>query len=164
MVVIVILGIIGTVAIPKFINLSSDANTALILNLAGTIKSANSLVYSKSVIAGNEKQLRVEDAPYVINSAGESININKGYVIAQWADALENLLDIDVVYAKDFDGSTWIYRSWSDDKIEFSPPAAVIIDSAGYVLANPDCKLTYYNRLESSVTEYISFEINTDGC
>ncbi len=93
MVVIVILGILGTVAIPKFINLSSDANTALILNLAGTIKSANSLVYSKSVIAGNEKQLS-EDDPYVLNSAGESININKGYVLPGWTDALENLLDI----------------------------------------------------------------------
>ncbi|MEI6893516.1 MAG: prepilin-type N-terminal cleavage/methylation domain-containing protein [Colwellia sp.] len=156
-VVIVILAIIGAVALPKFINLSSDAKAALVLDLAGMIKSANNLVYSKSVMAGNDDQFKDpddEDKPYVLNSAGEPIKISRGHVLAEWNNALQNSLDIDAIYANDSDGSTWIYRVWTNGSIIFSPPGEMEINS--------NCNVTYYNDPET--TEDIYLETDTDGC
>ncbi|UAL45248.1 prepilin-type N-terminal cleavage/methylation domain-containing protein [Shewanella inventionis] len=51
-VVIIILGILAVVAAPKFINLKSDAVIANLNGLQGALKSANTLVYSKAVLAG----------------------------------------------------------------------------------------------------------------
>ncbi|MEI6858901.1 MAG: type II secretion system protein [Shewanella sp.] len=161
-VVIIILGILGAVAVAKLTNLSPDAKTAIVLNLAGTIKSMNSLVYSKSVIAGNEDQ-QVSDPTnplsyYVLNSSGERIYINKGYVLAQWDDALENLLDIDVVYVGDYvgesDRSKWSYRALlggSGGEITFYPP--------GEMEEGSNCKVTYYNTGEDT-----EIEVETGDC
>jgi len=53
-IVILILGILAAVAIPKFINLSSDANTAATKGVAGALSSANAINYAaRSVNAAN---------------------------------------------------------------------------------------------------------------
>jgi len=51
-IVIVILGVLAVTAAPKFINLSSDANIAVLKSMGGTIKASGQLVYSKSTIQG----------------------------------------------------------------------------------------------------------------
>ncbi|XPF92601.1 type II secretion system protein [Colwellia sp. RE-S-Sl-9] len=48
-VVIVILGILSVTAFPKFINLTSDANTAIIKGAVGAIKSSVSLFKTKTI-------------------------------------------------------------------------------------------------------------------
>lgn len=53
-VVIVILGIMAAVAGPKFVNLQSDARTSVIRGVEGSLRSAATLVYSKSLIDGTE--------------------------------------------------------------------------------------------------------------
>jgi len=54
-IVIVILGILAVTAAPRFIDMSSDANKAVLKSLGGAMKSAGNLVYAKSVIAGTHK-------------------------------------------------------------------------------------------------------------
>lgn len=49
--VIVILGILAAVAIPKFIDLSSSASTAATQGIAGTISSASAINYSARAIS-----------------------------------------------------------------------------------------------------------------
>lgn len=53
-VVIVILGIMAAVAGPKFVDLQSDARLSVIRGVEGSIRSAATLVYSKSLIDGTE--------------------------------------------------------------------------------------------------------------
>lgn len=53
-VVIIILGILAVTAAPKFINLQTDARIATLKGVEGALKGANSLVYSKALIAGEE--------------------------------------------------------------------------------------------------------------
>lgn len=53
-VVIVILGILAAVAAPKFMDLQKDARVSALQGLAGNIKSAINLTYSKSVLKGDE--------------------------------------------------------------------------------------------------------------
>jgi MSHA pilin protein MshA len=45
-IVIIILGLLAAVAVPKFIDLSSDAKTAATNSIAGAIASANSINYA----------------------------------------------------------------------------------------------------------------------
>ena len=51
-VVIVILGILAVSAVPRFINLQSDARAATLKALMGAVKSANSMILGKAVIHG----------------------------------------------------------------------------------------------------------------
>lgn len=45
-IVIVILGILGAVAIPQFVDLTSDAKTAAVQGVAGALASANAINYA----------------------------------------------------------------------------------------------------------------------
>lgn len=54
-VVIVIVGIMAAFAVPKFINLQSDARSSVIRGVEGSLRSAATLVYSKSLIDGTEQ-------------------------------------------------------------------------------------------------------------
>lgn len=51
-IVIVILGILGAVAVPKFVDLSKDARTAAVKALEGSMRSANAIVYAKAAVGG----------------------------------------------------------------------------------------------------------------
>lgn len=51
-VVIVILGILAATALPRFINISSDARVAALNGLAGGINAASSLAQSKYMVVG----------------------------------------------------------------------------------------------------------------
>ena len=52
-VVIVILGILAAVAIPKFVDLSGDAQTAALQGVAGAISSANTINFGARTITNN---------------------------------------------------------------------------------------------------------------
>jgi prepilin-type N-terminal cleavage/methylation domain-containing protein len=68
-VVIVILGILATTALPKFINLSSDSRKAALNGLAGSISSTVSLVHSKYIASG---------------STGPSVTMSDGSIVKVW--------------------------------------------------------------------------------
>lgn len=49
-VVIIILGILGAVALPKLINIQGDARMAVMRNVEGSMRAANALLYAKASI------------------------------------------------------------------------------------------------------------------
>lgn len=83
-VVIVILGILGAVALPKFVNLGGDARASVIKGLAGSLEAANSLVYAKAALAG---QL---GATGTVTVNGASISTVYGYAADLTATNLTN--------------------------------------------------------------------------
>ena len=50
-VVIVILGILAATALPKFVDLSSDARKSVIKGVSGSMASANAMIYAKAQAA-----------------------------------------------------------------------------------------------------------------
>jgi MSHA pilin protein MshA len=86
-IVIIILGLLAVVATPKFINLKSDALIANLNGLKGVLKSANTLVYSKAVLTGQEK---LEPGSVTVN--GATISTTIGY-ITPLADNIAKALD-----------------------------------------------------------------------
>lgn len=88
-IVIVILGILAVTAAPKFLNLAGDAKGGTLNAVKASLQSANAVVYSKAVLAGNQK------APTgTVNESGTNINVVYGYVSATQAD-VEAVLDLD---------------------------------------------------------------------
>jgi MSHA pilin protein MshA len=72
-VVIVILGILAAFAIPRFISLETDARTASIRGLAGTVKSASALAHALAV-ARNQT-----GATGTVQMEGQNVGLVHGY-------------------------------------------------------------------------------------
>lgn len=69
-VVIAIIGILAAFAVPRFVALESEARTATVQALAGSVRSAAALAHSTSVVQG---------APATISMEGQTINMTNGY-------------------------------------------------------------------------------------
>lgn len=81
--VIVILGILAAVAVPKFIDLSSDAKLAATQGVAGAINSAFAVNYAV-VAANSTKGTRITAAAQDVSAAANSIlagGIPAGYTV-----------------------------------------------------------------------------------
>ena len=72
--VIVILGILAAVALPKFADLQGDARAASIQGASGAMNSAMTIVHSQSLVNGTESA-----ATSTVTLEGTSIDIVYGY-------------------------------------------------------------------------------------
>lgn len=72
-VVIVILGILAAVAVPRFVNLQSDARTAVLRGMEGSVRGAASLIYAQA-LAQNQA-----GATGTVTVEGQSIALVFGY-------------------------------------------------------------------------------------
>ncbi len=92
-VVIVILGVLAVTAAPKFINLQDDARTATLQGVKAAMESAAAMVYSKSLIKGNQGELSTATpAPTITLPDGSLIRIHYGFpnvVVSDWEKLLE---------------------------------------------------------------------------
>jgi len=81
-VVIVILGILSAVAVPKFVNLTDDSRRAVMEGLMGSIKSATTMVHSKALIANKTTGTETVEADgvfySVVNSYPATHNVGTG--------------------------------------------------------------------------------------
>ncbi|MGS0825155.1 type II secretion system protein [Shewanella sp. 0m-8] len=108
-VVIIILGILAVTAAPKFINLQSDARASTLQGIKGALQGANSLVFSKAAIAGEEKKggTAVGDLGKVNIGTGTDATTNYGYLIST-AEQLKNALDINISTDETVDADWYI--------------------------------------------------------
>ena len=84
--VIVILGILAATALPKFVNLSSDARTAAVQALEGSMRSTNSIIYAKASVQnqmGSPGNVQVNGA-FIVTAYG----------FASTATVLSSVMDI----------------------------------------------------------------------
>ncbi|WP_028762536.1 prepilin-type N-terminal cleavage/methylation domain-containing protein [Shewanella colwelliana] len=158
-VVIIILGILAVTAAPKFINLQSDARASTISGLEAAIKGADSLVHSKSLIAGNEKlAAAATGGPSVTVATGKTVSLNYGHATAVWADNLANILDISAATT----GTTaeWLYKEDSTTKSIYFYPQGQKDPTAATDAGT--CYVQYVNAL----TAYGPISVNkkVDGC
>ena len=105
-VVIAILGILAATALPKFINLSSEAKKSALDNVAGAVVSADSLVMSKANING------VTSSNLITNIPGTELYI-LGNHMSLAPEHLKSVMHFDgfvvTEYRKSISQSTFIY-------------------------------------------------------
>ncbi len=88
-IVIVILGILAVTAAPKFLDLSSDAKLATVNGVRAALQSANTVIYSKAVLAGEQKK-----STGSVGASGGPVALVFGYVQASSAEVTK-VLDLD---------------------------------------------------------------------
>lgn len=126
-VVIVILGILAATAAPKFINLQDDARTATLNAVKASMQSAATLVYSKSLIEGNQDTDGDDagGAPQV-NVNGALVDVTFGYPrddsAAEWTS---NFLEVDDNFTVAvIDNALVVYAGTLPTDVPVSPFAA----------------------------------------
>ncbi|WP_275709029.1 type II secretion system protein [Dechloromonas hankyongensis] len=88
-VVIVILGILSATALPKFIDLGSDARKSVVQAVEGSMRSANSMIYAKAASAGSLSGT----ASLTITGISGTVGVTNGF--ATDVTELKKVMDLD---------------------------------------------------------------------
>ena len=131
-IVIVILGILGAVAAPKFLNLQGDAYGANLNALKSSMESASTLANTKAILGGED---RGEGNSITINDNGVSsaVSIDNGYPAAT-VDGILQVLNIEADSKASAATTTkpYIYEEGTNE-FNLSPAAR----------QDDECKVTY---------------------
>ena len=100
-VVIIILGILGAVALPKLINLQGDARASVMKNVEGSMRAANAMVYAKASILGQTGAVgTLTQLQLGVQVPGGSMSLVRGY--AADATNLAEAMDLNTGANGDF--------------------------------------------------------------
>lgn len=154
-IVIVILGILAVVAAPRFINLSSDSNVAVLEGVGSAMLGGANLVYAKAIIQNVEAEAI---GNLDLDGDGiEDISTVFGYPSGNRTTGIANAVDLgdDWAYSDIFPGSALhVARS---SLAGFSG-----ISNNNIPITKTKCYLTY--RPPSSAGDPPTITFVTDGC
>lgn len=95
-VVIVILGILAATALPKFVDLSSDARSGVMKGVEASMRSANNMLFGKA--AANNLANQAASATNLVSTNGASVLLDYGYA----KNVTELIKVLDLSPATDF--------------------------------------------------------------
>jgi len=147
-IVIVILGILAATAAPKFIDLQGDAKGSTIQGVKAAIETATAGVHAKSLIAGNDTDLKA--AASTVTVAGATVEIGSGWPLATTAN-FTDLLDVDATAFDTAAGTT---------NIVISPAKATPLSAAAAITAS--CYAQYVESTNTNTKPAITAVIT--GC
>ncbi|MBB1437625.1 prepilin-type N-terminal cleavage/methylation domain-containing protein [Shewanella sp. SG41-4] len=150
-VVIIILGILAVVAAPKFINLKSDALIASLKGFQGALESANTLLYSKAVLSGQEK---LDPGSVTVN--GTTISTTLGYITSL---SVNVAVSIDGSFEVMTNANDTITADWGLYDVS---GGNVYIFPKGYDI-NGNCSLRYFVD-GTKPADPIFYALTTTGC
>ncbi|QFI39076.1 prepilin-type N-terminal cleavage/methylation domain-containing protein [Moritella marina ATCC 15381] len=90
-IIIIVLGILAAIAIPKFTNLSSDARLASLRGMEGAMRSGANLIHSKAVIIGADKDAITTDID------GVNMQLHSGYPVGNWINGIRYIVNLDAI-------------------------------------------------------------------
>ena len=130
-VVIVILGILAATVVPKYVDLTAEAHTATLEAVKGSLEGASALVYSKSIISGNQK----DSSATIILNDGDPLTIAFGYPVVprspeDYWRRLINLGDDFVISANNTGAILTIYPASMDEPDSLTSPCLVTFKGA----------------------------------
>ena len=152
-IVIVILGILAVTAAPKFLNLSSDAKISTVNGVKGALQSANAVLYSKAVLAGEQNK-----ATGSVTVDGVAIALVNGYVAATSTE-VPKVLDIEGGFTI-AQGTAGTYTS-SPANVTVAATDVVIYTGSAPTTASA-CMLVY--TAAASNTAKPTYQLVTSGC
>tara|TARA_R110000764_G_scaffold69924_7_gene144575 strand:- start:687 stop:1220 length:534 start_codon:yes stop_codon:yes gene_type:complete len=156
-IVIVILGTLAVTAAPKFLDLSGDANAAVLKSVGGAMQSAGKLVYAKAAIQGlNNSELGAVD----LNGDGVSdIETRYGYPSGSRnngiSKAMRDSFETDWIWSTDYQ-RTKVYLTFAS----LTHTSGAYVNQVPIVATN--CYLIYYRAVSVGLSPTI--EYTTSGC
>lgn len=148
-VVIVILGILAVTAAPKFMSLSSDARVSTLNGVKAALQSANSVVYSKAILASEQNKA----TGTVAIGGGVNVATAYGYTAADAAEVAK-VLDLDT------DDFTIEDDPVGSDPFTYIRPTSFTVGTTSPALTDL-CGVVYRAATSSSKPKY---EIAAGGC
>ncbi|MGB5855235.1 MAG: prepilin-type N-terminal cleavage/methylation domain-containing protein [Oceanisphaera sp.] len=141
-IVIVILGILGAVAAPKFLNLQGDAYSANVKSLAGSLQTAATLANTQAILEGKDQATDIDGkTPEKTVTGYENVKFINGYPIASKTatgilGALQSVpSEEDYVMAVSTAGAPY--------KLTLQPKARAASDSAATINNAKTCFVRY---------------------
>lgn len=122
-VVIVILGILAATALPRFINLSTDARIAALNGVAGAMRSAVALAQSRYIATGNTTATTVNMG---VGGAVQAVDVAAGTGIPAGTAA-----GIQAAMQNNADGFTFTCAAGNCTVIQTNGPAACLVSYTG---------------------------------
>ncbi len=144
-IVIVILGILAAVAIPKFVSLTKDAKVSAVKGFAGSLRAAANIVHAKWLIHGNNPVSVEGKDVYVDNLTGATV---PGYPLANSGTTTPG-----IVNAVDYDNGTFTVSD-SNNSTVFTYKNET----------NCSVTYTYVPNDTDNATSAPVVTINTSGC
>lgn len=141
-IVIIILGILSAVAVPKFIDIQTDARISSLNGVKASLEGGSTLIYSKAAIDGLEKE---GSGTKLDLGGGNEVDITYGY-----PDASET----GIIEAVELSTGDW---AWGDIDSVFS-----IYPSNESGTAPTDCHVTY--EVNTDITKRPIITVLSDGC
>ena len=136
--VIVILGILAATALPKFVDLGSDARKSAMKAVEGSMRTANSLIYAKAAVGNSLNGTTA--VPVNVSVSGAAVSTAYGF--AANATELAKVMDIGTDFTQ----------------------AATHIQHAG-ATAPATCRITYTAATSSTVPPtYAQTDATLSGC
>lgn len=136
-VVVIVLGVLASVALPKFINLQRDAKIATLSGIAGQLEEQSNIVHMKAMVDnipeqgecstdcnGHANWSITEGYYYILMADGSKLYIRDGYPYYRGANDTEfkpamGLIDSQFVFVEG--GSLKIIpRAWADKLVDIS--------------------------------------------
>jgi len=147
-VVILILGILSALALPKFINMGSDARTAKIQAIYGSVRAASQIVHAAAVV---RNQLGATGSVVVDNT---SITTVYGYPDLTTATG--------IVFAAGLDTNTTAASNQDQVTLDTTTLAGTLYIEPNGSTTMTSCKVTYTPAASATVPPVIS--VTTSGC
>ena len=118
-IVIVILGILAVSASPKFVEFTSDANESAMQGLAGSLKGAANVIYSKALVEGE-----ASSADQALTGV-TNVTVDFGYPQAD-ATTITEILDLDTT-------NDWeIYVDAANHRLRIFPQGDYEVDNTDF--------------------------------
>jgi MSHA pilin protein MshA len=160
--VIVILGVLASIAVPKFISLSSDAKISTLKAMQGALHSGVDMIHVKAVV--NQKVTGFNS----IDISGVNIKLHSGYPTGFWDGSMRYIVNLDSVSFTRFK-STVCEVDWCGKGGQASLPSGITVTSPiiigkvypkGYSF-NDECGVYYINNRDGKKPE---IGIETNDC
>ncbi|OLQ92555.1 MSHA biogenesis protein MshA [Vibrio ponticus] len=152
-VVIVVLGILAVTALPRMVNLQTDARISALQGLKAGMQSAADMVHPIAIREGFGSVSRAE-----MTIEGDKVKLAYGYPAAiakeNWANLIQTTF-VDGEHDANIPSEWYFHNPGSDEDgwIRFMPKSRKS--------SSEQCYFTYY---EASATEPPRFEFTTSGC
>lgn len=153
-IVIVILGILGAVAAPRFLNLQGDAYGANLEGLKNSLESAATLGNTKAILAGKDKASN--DTAYDVRIEDKDIQFVHGYPAANKIVEENGNDKPGILGLIDFESSEYVLDVNASGALAVSPSARAANDKA-----NAKCAVTYSAATSGSRP---TIKVDKSGC
>jgi MSHA pilin protein MshA len=148
--VIVLLGILAVTALPRFIDLQSDARESVISGLSAAMQGAATQIYAKSLLAGNEGIFTNAGATVTANNG--TVEVRGGYPKAVADTGGQTIIDLiqydNTVFTAQVQGGQTVHLGYDQD-------------GDGNV-TDDDCHITYREAIAADPQPLLTPVVN--GC